>query len=108
MKTTFTEIHWRSSEDSEKFNLHAVKSITLDGMKNGIMTIEGVAGDYKAPYCNLHFGGGIDHFEVIIPHPYDCEYFLELAIFDGKVCVTKAVQSLIENWFKAKCKNFCI
>ena len=41
MKVIFTDINWRNSEDNEVFNISNIKSITLEGMKNGIITIEG-------------------------------------------------------------------
>ena len=53
MKVIFTDINWRNSEDNEVFNISNIKSITLEGMKNGIITIEGESNTFKAPYCNL-------------------------------------------------------
>ena len=108
MKVTFTDIHWRNSGDSDVFNMHAIKSITLEGMKQGIITIEGVSNTFKAPYCDLHFGGGIDHYELTTVHLYDYEYFINIAIFENKVCIASQTQSSVDTWFKNKCKNFCI
>ena len=107
MKVTFTNINWRNSEDSEVFNISDIKSITLEGMENGIITIEGIAGTFKAPYCKLHFGGGVAHYEIITNHPYDVNRFLNIAIFENKVCVANAVQSAIDDWFRNKCRKFC-
>lgn len=107
MKVTFTDVNWRNSEDNEVFNISNIKSITLEGMKNGIITIEGESNTFKAPYCNLHFGGGVEHYELTTSHPYDCSHFINIAIFENKVCIANAVQSTIDEWFKNKCKNFC-
>ena len=106
MKAIFTDIHWRNHDDSEIFNIHAIKSITLEGMETGIITIEGVCGIFRAPYCNLSFGGGIAHYELVTNHPSDTNWFLNIAIFENKVCVADAVQSAVGKWFKDKCKNF--
>lgn len=107
MKVTFTDIAWRNNDDSEIFNLHALKSITLEGMESGIITIECANGVFKAPYCKLQFGGGVSHYEVVTNHPYDVDWFLNIAIFEHKVCVVDAVQSAVEEWFRKKCKRFC-
>ena len=107
MKVTFTDINWRGNDDSDIFNIHAIKSITLEGMENGIITIEGIAGTFKAPYCKLHFGGGVSHYEIVTNHPYDVDWFLNIAIFENKVCVANAVQSAVDDWFRNKCRKFC-
>ena len=107
MKVTFTDIHWRNREDSEVFNLHAIKSITLEGMKQGIITIEGVGNSFHAPYCDLHFGGGVDHYELTTAHPYEPNCFINIAIFENVVCVASRSQKTVDSWFKSKCKNFC-
>ena len=107
MKVTFTDINWRNSEDNEVFNISNIKSITLEGMKNGIITIEGESNTFKAPYCNLHFVKGVEHYELTTSHPCDCSYFINIAIFKNKVCIADVTQSSIDEWFKNKCKNFC-
>lgn len=103
MKTTFTEIHWKSQEDSDIFNVHAIKSITLEGMSYGKLIIEGACGTFEAPYYNLHFG---DHYELVTCHPHDCEYFISIAIYANKVYVEDVDQSSVCEWFKDRCKNF--
>lgn len=107
MKVTFTGIHWRNQEDSDVFNLHAIKSITLEGMKQGIITIEGISNTFHAPYCDLHFGGGVDHYELITAHPYEPNCFINIAIFENVVCVASVNQGTVDDWFKNKCKRFC-
>lgn len=107
MKVTFTDIQWRSYDDNNVFKIDSIKSITLNGMEQGIITIECIAGTFKAPYCNLHFGGGVAHYEIVIPHPYDVDRFLNIAIFENKVCVANAVQSTVDDWFRNICRMFC-
>ena len=70
MQITFTKIHWRSQDDSDVFNMHAIKSIMLDTTR-GIITIEGTTNTFSAPYCELTYGGGVTHFELLTKHPYE-------------------------------------
>lgn len=104
MKVTFTEIYWRNTEDSEVFNMHALESITLEGAGTGILTIECEYGVFQAPYCDLRFGGGVEHFELTTAHPYWNGRFINIAIFENKVCIRKAFP--VEAWFKSKCEAF--
>jgi len=102
---TFTNINWRGNSDKEVFNIHALKSITLDGLNQGIVTIEGASGRFKAPYYKLYFGGGVEHFTFITQHPYKIGEFVEIAIFENKVCVIPA-NNKQESWFEHKCRTY--
>ena len=104
MKVTFTEVYWRNNNDSEVFSMHALKSITLEGVGTGILTVECACGVFQAPYCNLRFGGGVEHFELTTVHPHDCGHFINIAIFENKVCIIEALS--VEAWFKSKCEAF--
>lgn len=102
---TFTNIRWRNQDDSDIFNMHALKSIKLDGMKQGIMEIECAYNTFKAPYYQLHFGGGIEHFTFVTKHPHKIGKFIEIAIFDDRVAVVPANYTQ-EPWFEYKCKTY--
>lgn len=102
MKVTFTDIRWRNHEDSQYFNLHAIKSITLDGTEKGTITIDCIAGVFKSLYCNLSFGGGVPHYDLVTNYGDD---FISLAIFENKVCIAPA--AYVPEWFKKECKFFC-
>ena len=41
MTITFTNIQWRNDNDKNIFNLNALKSISLEGLDSGIVTIKG-------------------------------------------------------------------
>lgn len=102
---TFTDIHWRNSDDSDVFNLHAVNSIELNPTKN-VVTINCAAGKYQAPYYGFTYGGGVVHAEFTTKHPYEDRY-ISIAIFEfnGAVCVASHSDN-VPAWFKNKCKNF--
>ena len=106
MTITFTDIHWRNSDDSDVFNIHAIKSITL---KDGIVTIEGTSGKFAAPFYGLTYGGGITHYEFVTVHPYYHKEYISIAIFvdTAKVCVVSH-SSNVPAWFENKCNNYCI
>ena len=104
MKVKFTDIYWRNTEDSEVFNLHALESITLKGAGTGILTVKCEYGVFQASYCDLRFGGGVEHFELTTVHPHDCGHFINIAIFENKVCISEAIP--VEAWFKSKCEAF--
>lgn len=57
MKTTFTNINWRNLDDSNVFNMHAIKSIELDTDSN-IVTITCATNTFSAPFYGLTYGGG--------------------------------------------------
>lgn len=101
----FENIHWRNSEDSSVFNIHAIKEIILDGMSQGIVTIKGETNTFVAPYYKLSFGGGIEHFSFVTKHPYEMGNYIEIAIFENKVCVCEANKTQ-EPWFEYKCRTF--
>lgn len=103
---TFTNIRWRSQNDADIFDLDALRSIELDGLSQGIVTITGASGTFKAPYYKLRFGGGIDHFTFITKHPYEVGEYIEIAIFDDCVAVVPA-NNHQDGWFEYKCKT-CI
>lgn len=105
MKVTFTDIEWRN-DDAEVFNLHAIKSITLEGMDSGIIEIECAAGKFKAPYCNLRYGGGVNHFELLTKHPYEIGTYINIAIFENVVCVAHCSRSCVPEWFDYKCRTY--
>lgn len=104
MKVKFTDIYWRNTEDSEVFNMHALESITLEGAGTGILTVKCACGVSQAPYCDLRFGGGVEHFELTTAHPHECGRFINIAIFENKVCIREALP--VEAWFKSKCEAF--
>ena len=106
MKTTFTDINWRNNDDMNIFNLHALKSITLDGFTSGVVTIEGVSGKFQAPYYDLTFGGGVDHYEFKTKHPYQIGEYLFIAIFDGKVATAHCESYLVNSSFQYRCRTF--
>lgn len=107
MTITFNKIQWRNSEDSDIFNLHAIRSIELD-TENNVVTIVGATNTYKSPFYGLTYGGGVTHFEFTAMHPYDFGKYIEIAIFEsnGKVAVANHCGD-VPAWFKNKCKNFC-
>lgn len=109
MKLTFSDVAWRNGDDSDVFNIHAIKSIELDTTHN-IVTIIGASGTYKSPYCNFHYGGGVTHYEftTVRPYCYNTEY-INIAVFDNtsKVCVAAGPPNVPE-WFAIRCKQFCI
>ena len=99
MITVFKELHQRENT----LNIHALKSITLEGDTNGIATFEGYCGIYTTPYSNLRFGGGIDHYTMIIADPTDTKKVLECAIFvsTGTVCYVNTSVTP-SNWFNTR------
>lgn len=108
MKITFTDIYWRNNDDSEVFNMHAIRSVELD-TDNSIVTIVCATNTYKSPYYGLTYGGGFTHFEFTCMHPYAFGEYIEVAIFEAtsKVCVAHHC-SKVPDYFENKCKNFCI
>jgi len=107
MNITLTNIRWRNQEDSDVFNLHSIKTITLD-TDNRIVTIEGTTGKFQAPYCNLTFGGGYTHFEFITKHPYEIGEYLEIAVFEStnKVAIAPASSATVNPSFDYRCRTF--
>ena len=105
MQITFTKIHWRSQDDSDVFNMHAIKSIMLD-TACGIITIEGTTNTFSAPYCELTYGGGFTHFELLTKHPYENRY-INIALFESTnaVCVANH-SSNVPKWFEYKCNTY--
>lgn len=103
---TFTNINWRCLNDANIFGFRTLKSIELDGLSQGVVTIIGDAGKFKAPYYKLNFGGGIEHFSFITKHPYEVGEYIEIAIFDDCVAVVPA-NNHQDGWFEYKCKT-CI
>lgn len=108
MKLTFTDVSWRNSDDSDVFNIHAIKSIELDTKEN-IITIVCACGTYKSPYCNFTYGGGVTHYEFTAMRP-GCNKieYINIAIFENtnKVCVA-AGPTKVPKWFAIRCKWFC-
>lgn len=102
---TFTNIRWRNQNDSDTFNMHALESIKLDGMEQGIVEVKCACNTFKAPYYKLRFGGGIEHFTLITKHPYEIGKFIEIAIFDDCVAVVPANDTQ-EPWFEYKCRTY--
>lgn len=107
MKLTFTNIQWRSIDDSDIFNMHALRSIELD-TDNNIVTINCATNSYKSPYYGMTYGGGVTHFEFTAMHPYDFGKYIEIAIFEStsKVCIANHCGK-VPAFFENKCKNFC-
>lgn len=105
MKVTFTDVHWRNSDDSDTFNIHAIQSIELD-IDKSIVTIVGVAGTYKSAFCHLTYGGGIPHFDILCVHPVHMHDYINLGIFahNGMVC-TAHYRSTIDSWFAHRCQT---
>lgn len=101
----FTDIRWRNQNDSDTFNMHALESIKLDGMEQGIVEIKCTCNTFKAPYYKLRFGGGIEHFTLITKHPYEIGKFIEIAIFEDCVAVVPA-NNTQEPWFEYKCRTY--
>lgn len=109
MKTTFTDLVWRSDDDKAVIDKQFgdILSICLDGGENGVVTINGQHNTYTAPYCELTLGGGIIHYECCVPNPHNLDEYYDLIIFvdSGKVCLNYRSYGASE-WFKNKCKNF--
>jgi len=108
MKIRFTDIHWRNNDDSDVFNMHAIQSVELDTDKS-IITIVCATNTYISPYYGLTYGGGVTHFEFTCMHPYRFGEYIEIAIFEAtnSVCVAHHCGE-VPDYFKNKCKNFCI
>lgn len=106
MKTTFTNINWRNSDDSNVFNMHAIKSIELDTDSN-IVTITCATNTFSAPFYGLTYGGGVTHWEFTTKHPYSIGEYIEVAIFEStsKVCITHHCGQ-VPAWFEYKCKTY--
>jgi hypothetical protein len=106
MKITFTEVHWRNSDDSGIFNIRTIQSIELN-TDNSIVTVIGDTGKYKSPFCNLTYGGGLPHFKILCYHPYHMGEYINLTIFErnGAVCVTPYSGEL-DGWFDYMCRTF--
>lgn len=106
MKVTFTDIQWRNNDDMDVFNAHALESIELEGLESGIVTIKCAANTFKAPYCDLTFGGGFTHYEFKTKHPFEIGAYILIAIFSGRVCVAHCDNVLIKPWFDYKCRTY--
>ena len=106
MKVTFTDVHWRNSDDSDMFNIHAIQSIELD-IDKSLVTIVGATGTYKSPFCHLTYGGGVTHFEILCMHPFHMGEYINIAIFEykGAVC-TAHYSGSIDGWFDYRCRTF--
>lgn len=104
MKVTFTDLHWRK-DDADVFNIHALNSIKLEGMDNGVVTFYGAAGTISLPYCNLHYGGGVSHFEFTTPHPFYTGEYINIAIFENTVCIAQCSESSVPEWHKYKART---
>lgn len=106
MIITFKNIQWRNTDDSDVFNIHALRSIKID-TDNNVVIIVGATNTYKLPFYGLTYGGGIKHFEFTAMHPYDFGKYIEIAIFEStnKVAVTTHA-STVPSWFANKCKAF--
>lgn len=102
---TFTNIRWRNQNDADIFGFRTLKSIELDGLSQGIVTITGVARTFKVPYYKLRFGGGIDHFTFITKHPYEIGKYVEIAIFEDVVAVVPANDNQ-DSWFEYKSRTY--
>lgn len=105
MKVTFTDLHWRK-DDADVFNIHALNSIKLEGMDSGVVTFYGAAGTIFLPYCNLHYGGGVSHFEFTTRHPYNVDEYINIAIFENTVCIAPCSKACVPEWFKNKSKTW--
>ena len=106
MKITFTDIRWRNSDDSDAFNMHALQSIELQGLTDGIVTIECATNKFQAPFCNCRTISALPRLEFVTKHPHYDSY-IQIAIFDsGKVAVVAESERVVPEWFKNKCKNF--
>ena len=106
MHITFTDIHWRSQDDSDVFNMHAIKSMTLD-TNNSILTIECATNTFSAPFCELTYGGGVTHFELLTKHPYEAGEYINIALFESTNAVCVAHHSpKVPTWFEHKCKKY--
>ena len=105
MKISFTDIHWRNQDDSDVFNMHAIKSMTLD-TTTSILTIEGTTNTFSAPFCELTYGGGVTHFELLTKHPYETGEYINIAVFESTNAVCVAHHSHhVPTWFENKCKT---
>lgn len=101
MKITFKDIRWRHREDSDVFNIHGIKEISLDFESKEIY-IKGVVG-YIAPFCDFHYGGGISHFELTTLHPYEIDTYIQIAIFDsGVVAICSANKASVPAYFRTR------
>ena len=107
MTITFTNIQWRNNNDKDIFNLHELKSISLEGLDSGIVTIKGESGVFKAPYCGLTLVGGVSHFELTTKHPSKIGEYIYIAIFDEKVAIAHCQSDCVYPWFDYKCRTFC-
>lgn len=108
MVLTFTDLVWRSSDDSDTLNLHAIESIRFSGdERSGIVTIQCTAGVFTSPYYRLSFGGGLPHFECTIRRPYELDRFCNLVIFDnGRVCLNYTSGYGLPKWFTDYCHRY--
>ena len=107
MKTTFKNISWRNSDDSDVFNMHGIRSIELDSDRS-IVTITCATNTFSAPFYGLTYGGGVTHWEFTTAHPYNKGEYIEIAILEStsKVCVARHRET-VPSWFENKCKNYC-
>ena len=103
---TITDIVWRNQNDSDVFNLHALISITLSDLESGIVTIEGLSGRFKAPFCQLHLGGGFTHLEFLTKHPYQQGEYINIAVFDKVVAIAHCPHCCVPGWFDHKCRTY--
>lgn len=106
MKTIFNNIHFHTQKESEIFNLHAVEFIELDFDKY-ICTMKCACGTFVSPFCEFRYGGGIEHFSFVVEHPYE-NSFLEITVFNHGGNVRVFAASGVPEYFKNKCKHFCV
>lgn len=106
MQITFTNVHWRNQDDSNVFNMHAIKSMTLN-TNNSILTIECATNTFSAPFCELTYGGGVTHFELLTKHPHEIGEYINIAVFESTnaVCVAHHSHN-VPAWFENKCKTY--
>ena len=106
MKITFNDIKWRKDYDSDTFKIGVIKTIELD-VDEHVITIVGDSYTYKSPYCELTYGGGVTHFELLAMHPHTFGDYINIAIFEHGGSVAVAYHSLtVPNYFENKCKTF--
>lgn len=106
MKTIFKNINWRNSDDSNVFNMHAIKNIEFD-TDNRIVTITCATNTFSAPFYGLIYGGGVTHWEFTTMHPYNVGEYIDVAIFEStsKVCIAHHCGK-VPAWFENKCKTY--
>ena len=106
MKTIFKNINWRNSDDSDVFNMHAIKNIEFD-TDNRIVTITCATNTFSAPFYGLIYGEGLTHWTFTTMHPYNVGEYIDVAIFESTSKVGIAHHcGQVPAWFENKCKTY--